>query len=269
MWNSGKQEWHIPPMHIEPEPLVTQINKLFRRDLAAENDFLRTENRVLRELHGDRLPRLNEEQRAALVKDGVPLGDRLRDVISIVTPETLLKWHRRMKQQKWDFSERKHRDARRKPETTEQIVLRLAAENSAWGIERISDELRKLGHAAAPNTVAAMLRRAGFPNAPQRKGMSWKDFIQSHTPQCNAFAERFVREARATLDNLILIGEGQLFRAMKQIEKHHNKHRPNQGLDGNIPIVYDWPIEESPLEDVACYSSLGGLLKHYYVKRAA
>ena len=89
------------------------------------------------------------------------------------------------------------------------------------------------------------------------------------SPMCNAYAERFVRETRETLDQLILLGEGPLRQALKKIEHHHNQQRPHQGLDNVIPLDSDYPHQPAPSETVRCDSALGGLLNHYYAERVA
>ena len=85
---------------------------------------------------------------------------------------------------------------------------------------------------------------------------------------CNAFAERFVREARETLDNMILLGERHFRNALKCIEHHHNNERPHQGIDNVIPLSFDYP-DEPVSPRVRCKSSLGGLLNHYYIDKKA
>ena len=70
-------------------PLITKIQKLFSEDLAKENDFLRQENKILRSRLCKRVA-LTQADRRTLVRCGMPGKDRLRDVISIVCPETLL-----------------------------------------------------------------------------------------------------------------------------------------------------------------------------------
>ena len=83
--------------------------------------------------------------------------------------------------------------------------------------------------------VAAILR----PGKPRcREWMLGDPRLPPATPQCNAFAERFVRECRETLDNLILLGEGHLRHALRKIETLHKKDRPHQGIENNIPLGY-------------------------------
>ena len=90
-----------------------------------------------------------------------------------------------------------------------------------------------------------------------------------HSPKCNAYAERFVREARETLNNMILMGERHLFRTMKQIEKHHNQERPHQGIKNKIPLPFDYPKNPVPLAEIKSRERLGGLLNHYERLKAA
>jgi hypothetical protein len=131
-------------------PLITRIQKLFSEDLAKENDFLRRENKILRSKLGKRVP-LTETDRRTLVRYGIPIKDRLWDVISIVCPETLLAWNRRMKRRKWTFDNTPKRPGRPpKAKATETLALRMARENS-WGYVRIAGELRKLGHEVSPS----------------------------------------------------------------------------------------------------------------------
>ncbi len=83
-------------------------------------------------------------------------------------------------------------------------------------------------------------------------------------PDCNAFAERFVREARETLNNMIVFGRFHLINILKKIENYHNLKRPHQGIDNNIPLGYVCPKDPIPINDIKCEENLGGLLNHYY-----
>ena len=98
-------------------------------------DYLREENRVLREQLGERRLRLNDDQRRRLAAKAKGLGRKiLAEVATIVTPETLLAWHRKLIAQKYDGS--KFRTPGRPPTTTEiaALVVRMAEENRAWVI---------------------------------------------------------------------------------------------------------------------------------------
>jgi dephospho-CoA kinase len=94
------------PLFDSAELLIAKIRTLFNRNLALQNDYLRQENKILRSKLGKRVP-LNESERRLLVKYGLPIKDRLHEIISIVRPETLLTWHRCMKRKKWTFEHKK------------------------------------------------------------------------------------------------------------------------------------------------------------------
>ena len=82
------------------------------------------------------------------------------------------------------------------------------------------------------------------------------------TPNCNAYAERFVLSLRSEcLDRLILFGRHKLRRALQEYIEHYNSERPHQGI-GNVPISGRSIPRRGP---VTCQERLGGLLKHYRV----
>lgn len=97
----------------------------------------------------------------------------------MVTPGTLLRWHRQLVTRGWTHPRRKPG----RPPVSRQIrelVLRLAAENPTWGHRRIHGELVGLGHRVASSTVWSILNRAGLGPAPRRSGPSWKEFLNVH-----------------------------------------------------------------------------------------
>ena len=180
--------------------LIAQIHNLFNHEAGMENDFLRLENRILRSKIGKRVP-LNDYERSMLVRFGLRIKDRLEEVISIVKPETLLKWHRRMKKKKWSYDNTPKRRGRPpKSEETDELVIRLAEEN-AWGYKRISGEMKKLGHHVSPGTIKNIFKKHGFPPSPERKGLSWRKFIQSHMDV--TWAADFFTEEVWTLGGLV------------------------------------------------------------------
>ena len=97
-------------------------------------DYLGEENRVLREQLGQRRLRFNDDQRRRLAAKAKGLGRKLlREVATIVTPETLLAWHRRLIARKYDGSGKRGRGRPRKSEEIEDLVVRMAKENRSWG----------------------------------------------------------------------------------------------------------------------------------------
>jgi len=94
----------------------------------------------------------------------------------IVTPQTLLRWHRELVRRKWA---QPPRSPGRPPvnDRVRELVLRLARENPRWGYPRIAGELLKLGLRVSPSTVRRLLLAAGLRPAPRRSGPSWRDFL--------------------------------------------------------------------------------------------
>ena len=94
----------------------------------------------------------------------------------LVTPATLLGWHRKLIARRWSYP---HRSRGRPaiPANLRQAVLRLARENPRWGYQRIAGELLGLGHGLSPSTVRTILLYAGLPPAPLRTGPSWRQFL--------------------------------------------------------------------------------------------
>ena len=99
--------------------------------------------------------------------------------LMLVTPETVLRWHRDLVRRKWTF--RRHRRAGRLPTDAalEALIVRLARENARWGYARIHGELRKLGHTVGRSTIRTILRRHDIPPVPRRGqgGGSWRAFL--------------------------------------------------------------------------------------------
>jgi hypothetical protein len=129
------------PKSFEPIPLFA--DRRFRVDESNQRqlqviDYLREENRVLREQLGDRRMRLNDHQRRRLAAKAKVWGRKVLDQIAtIVTPETLLAWHRKLIAQKYEGTARRAPGRPRTAGATEALVVRMAEENRDWGYRRI------------------------------------------------------------------------------------------------------------------------------------
>ena len=145
-------------------------------------DYLREENRVLREQLGSRPPRLTDAQRRRLAVRGHKLGRRvLTQVAGIVTPDTILRWYRKLIAKKYDGSACRGRG---RPGTRREVaglVVRMAVDNPQWGYTRIRGALSNLGHNIARTTVKRILHDHGIDPAPERsRRLPWKTFLQAH-----------------------------------------------------------------------------------------
>jgi putative transposase len=329
-------------------------------------EYLREEVRVFKEQLGKK-PRFTDDQRRRLAAKAKALSrDCLKQVTSIVTPETLLAWHRRLIAHKYDGSSRRSPGRPPTPAEIRELILTMAQQNRSWGYSRIQGALQNLGHEVGRGTIAKVLREAGIDPAPdRRKGTTWKEFLRKqwavlgatdfftvevwtatglvryhvlfvmhlatrqvqiagiipepdgrwmeqvarnltdgldgflngclihdrsslftaqwrlilesvgvksvrlppHSPNLNAYAERFVRTARETcLNQVVLIGEGSLRRVLSELMAHYHTERNHQSLGNHIiePEVPEFPTS-GPIQ---CRDRLGGML-HYYYRQSA
>ena len=167
----------IQPFHL----LVIALAGWLNRQQQAVIDYLIEENRVLKDqLEGQRL-RFTDEQRIRLAVKAKLLGRRALDELeTLVTPDTLLAWHRKLIAKKWTYARKGPGRPRVAQEITD-LVLRMARENRSWGYDRIQGALANLGHIVAPNTVKNILNRHGIEPAPEReKRTSWRTFLKAH-----------------------------------------------------------------------------------------
>jgi putative transposase len=121
-------------------------------------------------------PELNPPDRVFLAAAS-RLLPRARWRSFVVTPTTLLRWHRRLVARRWTYPRR----VGRPPIGGEmrELVLRLARENPRWGYQRIAGELRGLGLTVSASMVRNLLRQAGLGPAGERAGLSWRQFLRT------------------------------------------------------------------------------------------
>src|SRR5215218_10255795 len=145
-------------------------------------DYLREENRVLREQLGGRRIRFTDDQRRRLAARAKGLGRRaLSQVATIVTPGTLLAWHRKLIARKYDGTASRGPGRPRTKDQIESLVVQMAVENRDWGYTRILGALSNLGYNLGRGTVANILKRHGIEPAPERsRKTTWKEFLIQH-----------------------------------------------------------------------------------------
>jgi len=226
--------------------------------------------RILREKLGRKRIMLNDDQRRRLAVKGKILGRKmLEQLTTIVTPDTILRWHRELVAAKWDYSRRRKKIGR-PPASVElvELVLRMARENPTWGYDRIQGALANLGHLVSNTGVGGILKAHGVDPAPDRKRQStWKSLLQAHwgvlasvdfttNPDefwmCQAARNLSAAEAVQT--------------AVVAFLAHYHQERNHQGLDNRL-IESGEEVGRTSGE-VVCREQLGGLLRHYYRKAA-
>jgi transposase len=152
-------------------------------ELLLRNEYLVTENHILRNQIEGRLP-LTDAERQTLAEIGKKLGKQaLEEIATIVKPDTILAWHRKLVAQKFDGSKQRKSVGRpRVDKELEEWVVKMAKENRSWGYDRIAGALAELGYDISDQTVGNILKRRGIPTAPDRKKTTtWTEFIRSHT----------------------------------------------------------------------------------------
>jgi putative transposase len=156
------------PAHLLPvfeQAVVAEAAKL----------MLRHEVAVLRRQHPK--PELDWADRAVLATLAPLLPRQLR-AARLVTPATLLRWHRRLVRWRWTYPRRGGR-----PPVDAQLALlieRMARENPGWGYKRIQGELLGLGYRVGAPAVRRVLKRLAVPPAPQRDRTTWRQFLRTH-----------------------------------------------------------------------------------------
>lgn len=162
------------PWHI----LVAAMAGWITRQQDAAIEYLREENRVLKQQLGRKRLKLTDDQRRRLAVLGKAL-DRgaLRDIASLVTPDTIVRWHRQLVAEKWTHK-RCPPGRPRVMEIIADLVVRMARENHRWGYTRIEGALHNLGHRVSRTTIGNILKRNGLEPAPERgKKTTWSQYV--------------------------------------------------------------------------------------------
>src|SRR6266446_1865980 len=145
-------------------------------------EFLQAENRLLKDRLRGRRIRFTDAERALLARKAKAVGRKaLLELETIVSPDTLLRWHRRLIAEKWNFV---HRRGPGRPGIMQRIsalIVRMAQDNPGWGYTRIQGALDNLGHRVGRGTVANVLKRNGVESSPERsKQTTWSAFLKAH-----------------------------------------------------------------------------------------
>src|SRR5215510_7182225 len=154
--------------------LTGWLERLERSALA----YLIAENRLLRRQLDGRRVRFTDDDRRRRAGLAHRVGHAaLREIATIVTPDTLLRWHRQLIVRKWTYAARPGR--RSVFGDIRQLVIRMANDNPRWGYRRLQGALKNLGHRVGRSTIAGILKAQGLPPVPKRP-TSWQTFLRGH-----------------------------------------------------------------------------------------
>jgi len=186
-WSSA-YPWHsdgrtlCPVNTLQLQFLVSILAGWVNRGQQDIIEYLQEENRVLCEQLGAKRLRFTDVQRRRLAaKAHKVVRKGLFEISTLVTPDTLLRWYRRLIAKKYDGSQARRPGRPKTPAELEGLILRMARDNPRWGYTRIRGALRNLGHEIGRNTIKRILLENGFDPAPLRKKeMSWETFLKAH-----------------------------------------------------------------------------------------
>jgi transposase len=171
------------------------------REKNAELPVLRHENAVLRRNAGQ--VRYDPADRAWFTALTRFIPRRRWAEVFLVTPATLLAWHRRLAARKYDTTRRRRPGRPPTVRSIARLTTRLAQENPLWGYRRIHGELTKLGATVVASTVYEILRAAGIDPAPRRDGPNWRQFL--HAQAAGILAADFLHVDTVSLTRLYVL----------------------------------------------------------------
>jgi hypothetical protein len=140
--------------------------------------YLIEENRLLRRQLGTRRLHLTDDDRRRLAARAYRLGRAaLREIATVATPDTLLRWHRQLIARKWTYARKPGR--RGVLLEIRQLVVRMAVENPTWGLHADPGRAEERGPSGGRSTIRRILKAAGLPSVPHRP-TSWHTFLKAH-----------------------------------------------------------------------------------------
>jgi putative transposase len=145
-------------------------------------EFLQAESRRLQERLRGKCIRFTDAERALLARKAKAVGRKaLLELETIVSPDTLLRWHRRLLAEKWSFSKRRSPGRPGIMRKISRRIVRMAEDNPGWGYTRIQGALANLNHKVGRGTVANVYKVNRIEPAPARgKHTRWSTLLKAH-----------------------------------------------------------------------------------------
>ena len=169
-------------MNLYLQLLLLTVSGWINRHQQSVIEYLQAENRALREQLGPKRIRWTDAQRKMLAEKARAVGRAaLAELGPVVTPDTLLRWYRKLVAAKYDGSRRRGPGRPRTKPAIADLVVTMASDNPKWGYTRIRGALYNLGHDVARATVKRILLESGLEPAPERgRHTSWATFLRAH-----------------------------------------------------------------------------------------
>jgi len=145
-------------------------------------DYLKEENKILREKLGTKRLILTDEQRKKLAILAKNIGRKaLSEICGVFSPDTLLKWHRMLVARKYDGSKSRKFGRPQISEELRNLIIKIAKKNRGWGYPRIQGQLKYLKFKVSVKTIANVLKKEGLePQADRTRKTTWAEFVKSH-----------------------------------------------------------------------------------------
>lgn len=162
--------------------LLTMLAGWINRHQQDMIEYLKEENKILREKLGKKRLLLNDDQRRRLALLGKKIGRKaLEEICEVFSPETILRWHRALVARKYDGSPYRIIGRPQISDELRMAIIEVAKDNRHWGYIRIQGQLKYLGYKVSIATIGKVLKNADLSPQPERKRkITWSEFISTH-----------------------------------------------------------------------------------------
>ena len=168
----------LQPWHILLAALSGFVNQRQQQIIEFQNAQIEA---LLKQLGKKRLL-LDDDQRCLLAVKAHAIGRKaLREITTIFTPDTILRWHRNLVAKKFDSSDKRKPGRPRIRQVVVDAILRFARENPSWGYDRIQGAMKNLKYYISDTTVGNVLKAHSIEPAPDRQQTpAWSTFWKAH-----------------------------------------------------------------------------------------